>query len=155
MGSVALGFRDVAAASHAPKAQAWELQGHTFWIVKEMSRAIGPIKARPLNPKALRDSDFGPRQADHVLGCRSRGGMRSSRRLDIAGRPPWSEGVGRAELTTSSSEVPRNIRALILRIGFWGPLYYNYNSEPHLLAIIWPPFWHSASNSRAPTPALC
>ena len=23
-----------------------------------------------------------------------------------------------------------NIGALIIRIGFWGPLYYNYNKEP-------------------------
>ena len=21
--------------------------------------------------------------------------------------------------------------ALVIRIGFWGPLYYNYNKEPH------------------------
>ena len=25
---------------------------------------------------------------------------------------------------------PSNIRALIIRIGFWGPLYHNYNQEP-------------------------
>ena len=24
----------------------------------------------------------------------------------------------------------RNIGALIIRIGFWGPLYYKYNKEP-------------------------
>ena len=23
-----------------------------------------------------------------------------------------------------------NIGALIIRLGFWGPLYYNYNKEP-------------------------
>ena len=27
-----------------------------------------------------------------------------------------------------------NIGALIIRVGFWGPLYYNYNKDPQNIA---------------------
>ena len=32
--------------------------------------------------------------------------------------------------TIPASEATQNIGALIIRIGCWGPLYYNYDKEP-------------------------
>ena len=31
---------------------------------------------------------------------------------------------------TETSQKPHNVEALIIRIGCWGPLYYNDNKEP-------------------------
>ena len=40
----------------------------------------------------------------------------------------------RVQPTALSSGV--NIRALVARIGFWGPLYYNYSKEPPKIVIL-------------------
>ena len=31
---------------------------------------------------------------------------------------------------------PDKIGALLIRIGFWGPLYYNYNKEPPKIELV-------------------
>ena len=39
--------------------------------------------------------------------------------------------TGRYHSSTSGARTVRDhVGALIIRIGFWGPLYYNYNKEP-------------------------
>ena len=60
-----------------------------------------------------------------VLGSEKREAEQTERtRLGSSSRPEFRL------LGLQREERRANIRALIIRIGFWGPLYYTYKKEP-------------------------
>ena len=49
-----------------------------------------------------------------------------------------------------------NIAALIIRIGFWGPLYYSHNKNPHSsIGIYSGPYSNSQLSLKSETPSCC
>ena len=48
------------------------------------------------------------------------------------GKINFNEGPSVTRIDPSNKQLtqPRNLGALIIRIGFWGPEYYTYNTEP-------------------------